>query len=149
MWCVNAIWTRPSPVLHRRFVRTSKSDPLVDKVELIDVNPAFACVRYTDGRESSVSLRDFAPCPSNLTTEHPCNLHSRKNPHHCKNLHLYNCLQVQLLDHLQRRNQWICEFLKSSQKSMTLNPYQTQKKLFQDFPLEKVNHQVVMVARPG
>ena len=48
----------------RRFVRTSKNDPLVDQVELRDVNPMYANVRYMDGRESTVSLRDLAPCPS-------------------------------------------------------------------------------------
>ena len=56
-------WMQPGPVLLRRFVRTSKNDPLVDEVELTDVNPTYARVRYTDGRESSVSLRDLAPCP--------------------------------------------------------------------------------------
>jgi hypothetical protein len=52
------------PVMLRRFVRTSKNDPLVDEVELTDINPTYARVRYTDGRESSVSLRDLAPCPT-------------------------------------------------------------------------------------
>ena len=54
----------PGPVLLRRFVRTSKNYPLVDQVELRDVNPMYANVRYMDGRESTVSLRDLAPCPS-------------------------------------------------------------------------------------
>ena len=54
----------PVPVLLRRFVRISKNDPLVDQVELRDVNPMYANVRYMDGRESTVSLRDLAPCPS-------------------------------------------------------------------------------------
>ena len=40
------------------------SDPLVDQVELRVVNPMYANVRYMDGRESTVSLRDLAPCPS-------------------------------------------------------------------------------------
>ena len=34
------------------------------QVELRDVNPMYANVRYMDGRESTVSLRDLAPCPS-------------------------------------------------------------------------------------
>ena len=54
----------PGPVLLRRFVRTSKNYPLVDQVELRDVNPMYANVRYMDCRESTVSLRDLAPCPS-------------------------------------------------------------------------------------
>ena len=47
----------------RRFVRHSKSDPLVDEVELTNVNPAYAHIRYQDGRESTVSLKDLSPCP--------------------------------------------------------------------------------------
>jgi len=36
----------------------------VDQVELQDVNPTYANVLYMDGHESTVSLRDLAPCPS-------------------------------------------------------------------------------------
>lgn len=52
----------PGPVLLKRFVRQSKYDPLVDKVELLESNPNHAHIRYPDGRESTVSLRDLAPC---------------------------------------------------------------------------------------
>ena len=53
----------PGPVLLRRFVRTNAESPLVDPVELLSANPTYAHVRYPDGRESTVSLRDLAPCP--------------------------------------------------------------------------------------
>lgn len=36
----------------------------MDQEELTDVNPTYALVRYMDGRESTVSLRDLSPCPS-------------------------------------------------------------------------------------
>ena len=39
---------QPGPVLVRRFVR-SKTDPLVDEVELLEANPNFARVRSADG----------------------------------------------------------------------------------------------------
>ena len=55
--------TTPGTVYLRRFVRTSKNDPLVDMVELLHANPTYAHIRYPDGRESSVSLKDLAPCP--------------------------------------------------------------------------------------
>ena len=42
----------PGNVMLRRFVRSSKNDPLVDEVELTGVNPAYAHIRYPDGRES-------------------------------------------------------------------------------------------------
>ena len=47
----------------KRFVRKSKSDPYVDEVELINVNPTYAEVRYPNGHEATVSIRDLAPCP--------------------------------------------------------------------------------------
>ena len=33
----------------------------VEKVELLDANPEYAFVRFPDGRESTVSVRDIAP----------------------------------------------------------------------------------------
>lgn len=66
--------------LAKRGIATSKTTPyqpigngqvehynsiiwFVDQVPLIDVNPTYTHVEYPDGRESSVSLRDLAPCP--------------------------------------------------------------------------------------
>lgn len=60
--------TSPGPVLLRRFVRGSKNDPYVDEVELTEANPLYAHVRYPDGRESTVSLRDLARCPPDKST---------------------------------------------------------------------------------
>ena len=54
---------KPGPVLLRRFVRSHKNEPLVDQVELLDCNPTYASIKYPDGRESTVSVRDLAPCP--------------------------------------------------------------------------------------
>ena len=51
----------PGSVLLKRHVRTSKSDPLVDEVELLQANPQYAHVRYADGRETTVSIRHLAP----------------------------------------------------------------------------------------
>ena len=54
--------TTQEKVLLKRHVRKSKYDPLVDEVDLIDVNPEYAHVRLSDGKESTVSVRDLAPC---------------------------------------------------------------------------------------
>ena len=54
--------TIPGPVYLKRYVRTSKTEPLVDEVELIGVNSHYAHVRYPDGREMTVSTRHLAPC---------------------------------------------------------------------------------------
>ena len=53
--------SNPGKVLHKRHVRQSKYEPLVEEVELIEANPNYAYIRYADGRESTVSLRDLAP----------------------------------------------------------------------------------------
>ena len=56
------IWlSNPGPVFLKRYVRRSKYEPLVDKVELIESNPNYAHIRYPNGREDTVSLRDLAP----------------------------------------------------------------------------------------
>ena len=39
----------------------------MEKVELTHVNPTYAHIRYKDGRESTVSLSDLAPCPRNTS----------------------------------------------------------------------------------
>ena len=61
---------RPGPILLRKFVRGSKTDDLVQRVELIEANPMYARIRYPDGRESNVSLRDIArlPCDKQSTS---------------------------------------------------------------------------------
>ena len=55
----------------KRYVRQSKYDPLVDEVELLESNPKYARIRYPDGRESSVSLHDLAPCGENSAHKLP------------------------------------------------------------------------------
>ena len=44
-------------------MRTSKFDPVVEVVELIDANPIYVHIPHNDGGESTMSLRDIAPCP--------------------------------------------------------------------------------------
>jgi len=48
--------------LLRRHVR-SKSDPFYDEVLQLEANPSYAHVRYSNGREDTVSTSDLAPCP--------------------------------------------------------------------------------------
>ena len=47
----------------RRYERHTKNAPLVDEAELTDVNPNYAHIRYPDGRESTVPLKDIPHCP--------------------------------------------------------------------------------------
>ena len=56
--------SNPGPVLLRKFVRSHKNANLVETVDLQYVNPMYARVRFADGHERNVSLRDLAPCPS-------------------------------------------------------------------------------------
>ena len=46
----------------RKHVRQSKYDPLLEEVEILDVNPQYAHVKLPSGAESTVSIRDLAPC---------------------------------------------------------------------------------------
>ena len=61
--------TTPGPVLLWRFVRQSKSDPLVDEVELVEPNAHYAHIRFQNGCEDTVSMRDLAPINRELTIE--------------------------------------------------------------------------------
>ena len=42
----------------------TKNQPLVDVVELVEANPNFAIVKFSDSRESTVSVTDLAPSPT-------------------------------------------------------------------------------------
>ena len=57
----------PGAVLLKRHVRTNKTDPLVDEVQLLQANPHYAFVRYADGRETTVSTKHLAPKPPSTT----------------------------------------------------------------------------------
>ena len=64
---------KPGPGLLRRFVRSHENEPLVDQVQLLESNPTYASIKYPDGRESTVSVRDLAPCPESEETPEPDN----------------------------------------------------------------------------
>ena len=61
--------TTGSKAFIKHFVRHFKSDPLVDEVQIIHVNPNYAQVRCPNGREMTVSLRNLAPCPQEDTAD--------------------------------------------------------------------------------
>ena len=51
----------PGTILLKRNVRGSKYESCVDKVELLEVNPQYAYIRYPDGRETAVPIKQLAP----------------------------------------------------------------------------------------
>lgn len=55
-WLTNA-----KSVLLKRHVRGSKYEPLVETVDLLEVNPNYAHVRFNNGREMKVSLHHLSP----------------------------------------------------------------------------------------
>ena len=76
--CTIPTWlSTPGTVLLRRHVRQSKFEPLVQPVELLEANPDYAHVRFPEGREDTVSIRDLAPYanpierPDELTQNFP------------------------------------------------------------------------------
>ncbi|XP_054285284.1 uncharacterized protein LOC129001850 [Macrosteles quadrilineatus] len=52
----------PGKVLMRRPIRNSKYEPIVQEVTLLEGNSDYAHVRLPDGRETTVSTRNLAPC---------------------------------------------------------------------------------------
>ena len=61
--------TTGSKAFIKRFVRRSKSDPLMDEVEIMHVIPNYAQVRCPNGRKMTVSLRNLALCPQEDTAD--------------------------------------------------------------------------------
>ena len=55
-------WLTSGPIYVRKHVQKSKYDPIVEKAELLHANPQYAYVRLEGGHETTVSLRDVAPC---------------------------------------------------------------------------------------
>jgi len=87
LWWISTYWLlSPGPVLLKHDVHTSKSDPLVEEVQLLHANPQYAHVRYADSRETIVSFRHLArlQCHTwNFTVK--IHTHSSERPHQSKN----------------------------------------------------------------
>ena len=88
--------TVPGKVFLRRFVRNNKNEPLSDEVELVNVNPTYANVRFPNGREVTVSLRDIAPCPQ---SEHAENVEVDCHPRN-SSVNIGNAAEPLPADHL-------------------------------------------------
>ena len=61
-------WLKPGQIYVKRHVR-NKGDPFVDKAQHLGLNPAYARVRLNNGRETTVSVRDLAPCCEEQSVE--------------------------------------------------------------------------------
>ena len=61
----------PGTVLMKRNVRCSKYEPLVNEVELVKANPHYAHVKFPDGRETTVSIKQFAPTGNTTDSQTP------------------------------------------------------------------------------
>ena len=75
--------TNPGAVLMKKNVRTSKYDPLVEEVYLLESNPQYALIRHKDGKESTVNVRQLAPPGENQVDTNSISLeeasHSNNN----------------------------------------------------------------------
>lgn len=75
--------SKPGTVLLRHIIHCNKNDPLTNEMELIKVNLHYTLVRHSDGKETTVSLRDLAPtgdvlapnivCKEGPRSQHPSN----------------------------------------------------------------------------
>ena len=54
-------WLKPGPIYVKKHVR-NKNDPEAEEADLIEANPTYAHVRFRNGRETTVSIRDTALC---------------------------------------------------------------------------------------
>ena len=54
-------WLKPGPIYIKRHV-CNKGDPFVDEAQFLELNPTYARVRLNNGRETTVSIRNLAPC---------------------------------------------------------------------------------------
>ena len=59
--------TSGSKAFPERFVLHFKSDPIVEEMEIIHVNPNYAQMRCSNGREVTVLFKNLAPCPQEDT----------------------------------------------------------------------------------
>ena len=48
-------------MLHK-FVQLNKNNDLVEEVQLLDANPLYVNIHYSDGQEGNVSISDLFPC---------------------------------------------------------------------------------------
>ena len=60
--------SEPGPALLKNFSRTSKNDPIVQQVELVDSNPLYAWIKKENGKEQTLSTRHLARMPRNGLT---------------------------------------------------------------------------------
>ena len=60
--CSIPSWLTPGRVYVRNHTRNSKHDPVVVEAELLQANPQYAFIKLDSGFETTVSLRDVAPC---------------------------------------------------------------------------------------
>ena len=56
----------PGPIPLLRHVRASQYEPLVGEVVLLEANPQYARIRFTNCRKSTVSVSDLAPARNSL-----------------------------------------------------------------------------------
>ena len=61
--------SEPGKIFVIKHVRKSIYDPLVEKSELLHVNPQYAHVKLSTGREATVLIKDIAPAGEQLLPE--------------------------------------------------------------------------------
>ena len=61
--------SEPGKIFVKKHVRKNKYDPLVEEAELLHANPQYAHVKLSNGRETTVSIKDLAPAGKQLLSE--------------------------------------------------------------------------------
>ena len=96
----------PGNVLLKQHLRSSKNKPLVDEIELVHATPNYARIRLPSGRETTVSLRDVAPCGSRHDAD------PLLSDLICQSLHIITLIfQVTSLPQLHLRSQCLYQIM--------------------------------------
>ena len=78
---VRSWMAHPGPLLLSRYNRSSKFDPLVEEVELLEASPQFAHVKFSDGRKDTVSTKLLASCNGTVDPTTSDDLTDKENDH--------------------------------------------------------------------
>ena len=118
--------TAPGPVLLRKFVKVRKNDDLTEQVQLIDANPTYANVRYADGREGTVSIKDLAPCPEGSLAKE-LDISDAKLP---EKMEMIDCpdnaeLQISPNSQISSKSSDVTEICNEEETGQASNNYQT------------------------
>ena len=59
-------------ILMKRSVRSTKFEPLIEEVQLLEGSNYYAHIRFSSGSETTVSTKQLAPHPNSVSNDNTC-----------------------------------------------------------------------------